>query len=257
MPVPQYVVRSYGGGAEAAQLIEEINAIQTTFSINNTVGWVENGGSNPLGTSGPFVAIIDRSTTSVEKILCSSVDETTGLVTVYTSSGFSGRGYDGTTAQAHVPNGSTAGVQTCWSAWEAEEANTAVNYLLGGTPTSGQVLAWNGTNPQYESVSGLQSVSLYGVDTAPVGSPPARLSGAFLMQAGTKSLTFVGGFAQLAFPQSFPNGFLSIQYAVESATGTIQTSWYSPSAGSVEIVLEIAGAVWSGAAFISYLAIGF
>ena len=55
------------------------------------------------------------------------------VYTVYTSSGYNGRGYDGTTAQAHAPNTSNAGVQTCWSASEAFEANAAAVGLLGGS----------------------------------------------------------------------------------------------------------------------------
>ena len=135
MAGPQYVRRSYGGEAGVAQLVNGIGASDTTFTISPTTGWIETVGSNigsPLGTSGPFTVVIDRFTAQVEKILCSAINTSTGVVTVYTSTGFTGRGYDGTTPQAHVPNGSTAGVQTCFSAVEAEEANQAVLYGPGG-----------------------------------------------------------------------------------------------------------------------------
>lgn len=133
MPAPQYVTRSYGGGADVAQLTAELSATGTTFNISPVTGWTENDG-NPLGTVGPFVVVIDRFTPSEEKILCSSINLSSGLVTVYSSlsDGWSGRGYDGTTAIAHVPNGSTSGVQTCWSSVEAMEANAAVVDVLGG-----------------------------------------------------------------------------------------------------------------------------
>jgi microcystin-dependent protein len=137
MPQPQYVVRSYGGGAAPAQLVAAMGSTDTTFTITPTTGWVETGTSNALGTSGPFTVVIDRFSNSVEKILCSSINLSTGVVTVYTANdGWSGRGYDGTTPVAHVPGGTTSGVQTCWSSLEAEEANQAVYDLLGAGGTS-------------------------------------------------------------------------------------------------------------------------
>lgn len=131
MAAPQFVRRSYAGGVpQGTQLVAQIGSTDTTFAIANTTGWTEIDGS-PLGTVGPFTVAIDLYTSSVEKILCSSVNLTTGLVTVYTSTGYTGRGYDNTTAQTHVP-GSTSGVQPCWSATEADEANQAVVYGPGG-----------------------------------------------------------------------------------------------------------------------------
>jgi microcystin-dependent protein len=138
MPAPQYVIRSYGGGAtEAAQLIQTIGSTDTSFSITPTTGWVETAGSNigsPLGTSGPFTVAVDRFAPSEEKILCSAINLSTGVVTVYVDpgDGWSGRGYDSTSAQAHVPGTTTAGVSPVWSATEAEEANAAVHDMLGG-----------------------------------------------------------------------------------------------------------------------------
>ena len=133
MPAPQYVLRSYGGGAVVAQLTEAMGSGDQSFAINPTTNWLEDDG-NPLGTVGPFTVVIDRFTASVEKILCSSVDLVTGVVEVYVdpSDGWSGRGYDGTAPQAHVPGGSPSGVQTCWSSAEAMEANQAVFDVLGG-----------------------------------------------------------------------------------------------------------------------------
>ena len=136
MPEPEYVLRSYGGGAVPAQLVQPLGAADLSFTITPTTGWVEENGS-PLGTSGPFTIAIDRFTPSVEKILCSSVNLTTGLISVYVSGdGWNGRGYDGTAGIAHVPNGSTSGVQNVWSSQEAKEANQAVYDILGGGSSS-------------------------------------------------------------------------------------------------------------------------
>jgi hypothetical protein len=132
MPQPEYVIRSYGGGAVPAQLVNQIGPTDTSFTISPTTGWTEPDG-NPLGTVGPFTIAIDRFTPSVEKILCSGINLSTGVVTVYVDSldGWSGRGYDGSTRQAHVPGGSSSGVQNVWSADEAMEANQAVYDVLG------------------------------------------------------------------------------------------------------------------------------
>lgn len=132
MAGPQYVPRDYSGGVvEGVQLTAEMGATDLSFTIANTTGWVNAAGA-ALGTVGPFTVVIDLGTPSVEKILCSSVNLSTGLVTVYNSGGFSGRGYDQTTAQSHVPGASPAGVQPCWSAVEAAEANAAAVFGPGG-----------------------------------------------------------------------------------------------------------------------------
>jgi hypothetical protein len=138
MPLPAFVLRSYGGGAVVAQLVQEIGPSDTSFTITPTTGWTEADG-NPLGTVGPFTVVIDRFTTSVEKILCTSINLVTGVVQVETSGG-SGRGYDGTAPQAHVPGGSTSGVQTCWSSIEAAEANKLVFEVIGQLSATGDML---------------------------------------------------------------------------------------------------------------------
>jgi microcystin-dependent protein len=152
MPAPQYVLRSYGGGADVAQLQQSIGASDITFAITPTTGWVEEDGQ-PLGTVGPFTVVVDRFTASVEKILCSAVNLVTGTVNVYIDpdDGWSGRGYDGTNPQGHQPGGSSSGVQTCWSSVEAAEANQAVFDVLGsgssglvGVPI-GSSVPFNGT----------------------------------------------------------------------------------------------------------------
>ena len=134
------MTRDYAGGVvEGVQLAAQMGSSDTSFTIANTTGWT-NAAGNPLGTAGPFTVVIDQGTASVEKILCSLVNLTSGLVTVATWSGGNGRGYDQTAAQAHVAGGSVTGVQPCWSAVEAAEANAAVVVALGA-PSTAQTLA--------------------------------------------------------------------------------------------------------------------
>ena len=180
---PLYITRSYGGGAVVAQLQQTMEAGDLSFALSTTTGWTDING-NPLGTTGPFTVVIDRFTDTVEKILCTSVNLTTGVVQVYNSGGFSGRGYDGTTAQAHVPSGSTSGVQTCWSSVEAFEANAAVSYVLGdagGTPSNGQVLTWNGTTPEWAAntpTAGVSAARMYNTGGGVIANgTPTQITG--------------------------------------------------------------------------------
>lgn len=182
VPAP-FVRRSYGGGAEAAQLVEAMGVSDLSFAITTTVGWTENGTSDPLGTSGNFTVIIDRFTNEAEKITCSSVNLATGLVTVPAG----GRGADGTDPVAHVPNGSPAGVQTCWTSVEADEANLAVNTMLGQSPTTGDVLTWGTSAPEW--VAPASGVAAYAQITSPVSgittlTPISGLSAAVTVTAG-------------------------------------------------------------------------
>lgn len=257
MTVPAaYILRSYGGGAEQAQLIQTIGASDLSFAISNTTGWTEADGS-PLGTVGPFTVIIDRFSDTVEKITCTAVNLTTGVVTVETG----GRGADNTDPQGHSP-GSVGGVQTCMTSVEAAEANKAVGYVLGslgGTRTPSNVLALDGSgNPEWVSVPGFQSVSMFGVDNAITGSPPPRLTGAFLMQGGLQSVTFTSGFGPLTFPHAFTNGLLAFVAMIADSTLTvISCTWYNGTASGVDLTLTENGGAATGAASVSYMAWGF
>jgi hypothetical protein len=132
MAAPANIPRDYAGGVvEGVQLTAQIGPTDLSFTIANTTGWV-NAAGHPLGTVGPFTVVIDSGTPSAEKISCSLINLSSGLVTVDTAAGWTGRGFDQTTAQAHVVGASPLGVQPCWSAVEAAEANAAVVFGPGG-----------------------------------------------------------------------------------------------------------------------------
>ena len=157
MAAPAYLARSYAGGAPVATISAPMGSTDTSFTISPTTGWTSADG-HALGTDGPFVIDIDRGLASEEKILCTSINLGTGLVQVYNTGGFLGRGYDQTSATTHTPSAGSplAGAcQVVWTAVEALEANTAVSYVLGhagGTQATGQVLAWgSGGAPIWEN----------------------------------------------------------------------------------------------------------
>lgn len=89
------------------------------------------------------------------------------------------------------------------------------------------------------------ATTLFGVGSSIIGGTPP--SSGFLRQAGGFPATFTSGFAAVPFPQTFPNGLLSVNISVE-ASSLAQLSWYSPSLGSIEVVLALAGTAYSGGA---------
>ena len=151
MAAPKYVARSYAGGAPVATIAAPMGSTDTSFTISPTTGWTSADG-HALGTDGPFVIDIDRGLASEEKILCTSINLGTGLVQVYNTGGFLGRGYDQTTATTHTPGGGSplsGACQLVITAVEALEMNAAVTYLLGsagGTPSTGNLLSWGAGN---------------------------------------------------------------------------------------------------------------
>jgi hypothetical protein len=152
MAAPAFVPRSYAGGAPVATISAPVGATDTSFTISPTTGWTSADG-HALGTDGPFVIDIDRGLASEEKILCVSINLGTGLVQVYNTGGFLGRGYDQTTATTHTPSGGSplnGACQVVWTAVEALEANKTASFLLGsagGTPATGNLLTWGSGQP--------------------------------------------------------------------------------------------------------------
>lgn len=106
-----FLRRYYAGGATTTTLASSMTSSDTSFTVNSATGWP--------GGSGSFICVIDRGTSSEEKILCASNSGTTVTVTT--------RGYDGTSATSHNAN---ATVSLCGGAIDFDEANQ-VSHLLG------------------------------------------------------------------------------------------------------------------------------
>jgi hypothetical protein len=133
-----YALRSYSGEAQATSLLNAIGTADTSFTVASAATWLELPGyTNTLGTSGPFVVAVDFGTSNEEKMLCSSVNSTSGVVSITT------RGYDGSTAQSHAAG---AVVVPVFSAQEAYEANRAVYQTLGQIAAAGDLLVGTGAN---------------------------------------------------------------------------------------------------------------
>ena len=122
--------KSFTGGAAPTTLAANLGAGATSISLAD-------GSTYPTGATNPFVIVINRGTTSEEKILIAS--RTANVLTVET------RGYDDGTDQAHTL-GET--VEHVLDASTVDQANRYVNLQT----TKGDLVVHDGTNPNAVNV---------------------------------------------------------------------------------------------------------
>jgi len=171
-----YLRRYYAGGGTTTTLSSSMSAGDTSFVVVNAAGW-------PGSPAANFIVVVDRGTTSEEKILCSSNTGTTVAVAT--------RGYDGTSATTHS---SAAAVSLCGGAIDFDEANQASN-LLGNAAegsifygkgagtlsaklaigANGTFLYSNGTDPSWVPFNTAVAVSA-GAATAPITTKTATIT---------------------------------------------------------------------------------
>lgn len=110
--------REYVGGAPKARLTVLLGASSTNLTItcDDLTNW-------PTGVSGnPFYVVIDRNTSSEEKILCAS--RAGNVITVYDDGVLNGRGSDDTSITSHSVN---SVIEHVFTATDADEANAHIN----------------------------------------------------------------------------------------------------------------------------------
>ena len=227
MAFPKYSLRSYAGGATPTTLATSIAANDLTFTLNSTTNWYETDlvnstghpSANPLGNSGPFVVALDYGTATEEKILCSSVVLSTGVVTVWvdgSNSSNTGRGYDGSAAQPHT-SGSSGTALPVFTSTEAGVANYAVQQTVGQIVSAGDILQGSGAN-----TLGVLTAGTAGTVLTSNGSGSALSWSTFAQPSGTL-LDFAGG--------TVPAGFLACDGAAVSRStyaglfAVIGTTW--------------------------------
>ena len=178
--------RDYGGYANPTSLTAQLGPTDVSFTILNALTWVNLSGSS-LGSSGagPFVVAVDYGSTSEEKILCSAIDTSTGVVTVWTSGANNGRGYDGTTAGTHQVGAIAVPV---FSATEADEANSTAVNTVGKITTAGDMLYGTGANALTRLAVGAQGSILTSTGTAPGWT--AKGSQGSIAYAGSTGIAF-------------------------------------------------------------------
>lgn len=153
-----YEDRSYSGNAVPTTLAANITNIATTFTSVLATGY-------PDGTGGPFAIQIGS-----ELIRCSSRAGTTFTVQTVP---VSGRGWDGTTAAAHIVGEALNHVYTATDADESNQhiANVALDH-----------------HPQYLTVVRHDSPSRHGFANLPVGGTPSTSQVGDTAQNGVSSL---------------------------------------------------------------------
>lgn len=124
-----YELKEFVGNAAQTTLTAGISDSATTITIDDATNW-PTGGAN-----GAFIIAIGLGTPTEEKILCT--DRTGTTLTVRASTG---RGHDGTTAQAHSLG---ATVDHVLDAETVQQISRLANLMT----TKGDIIASNGTNP--------------------------------------------------------------------------------------------------------------
>lgn len=160
--------REYVGAAQKAYLTATLggSTANLTITCDNLTNWPTGAGSRP------FYVVIDRNTSSEEKILCSS--RTGNTITVYNVGLVNGRGADGTSITSHSTN---AEIEHVFTATDADEANAHVNASAAVHGLTGSVVGT--TDTQTLSNKTLNNTTFTGtVEGLDVGLNPFLLIGA-------------------------------------------------------------------------------
>lgn len=153
MAGPAYIRREYVGGSQALQLAGQIGAGDLTITADPNVGEFSTW---PTGATGDFTIGIDQGLQTLEKILCSAFDPSTGVFTVAVNGSWNGRGYDDTDPVAHVPQTNIPQIILTWTATEADETNEMVSLVMGGAAGTldGLVLTSRAGKPSWQAPGG-------------------------------------------------------------------------------------------------------
>ena len=173
--------REYQGAAQAAVLTVALggSSADLTITCDDLTGW-------PTGVSYPFYIVIDRGTSSEEKILCSS--RTGNIISVYNVGGTSGRGADGTSVTAHNAN---AVVEHVFTATDADEANAHVNATTGTVHglTLNKVVTTDGSQTLTNKTITGSGNTLSGIAQASVTNLTSDLAAKFPLNVSTNART--------------------------------------------------------------------
>jgi len=233
-------LRSVAGSANPSYPTTTLSStyVETTFTIADASTWYETGingqrTSNPLGTSGVFTVVVDFGTAAEEHILCSAVNVSTGVVTIWTDGTNNGRGWDGTPKSAHSA-GSSANLN-CFPFIGGTDFS-ALWSVISTIPTTYAPLLSPTLNPSSTSAVGLivkglasQTGDLVDIQNS-AGTNLVAISSAGLITLNSQKIT------GLANGTSASDAVAYGQWIGRSLTPTVQTASANAVAGDFVVM---------------------
>ena len=207
-----FLRRYFAGGGTSTVLVTAMGSSDTSFTISSATGWPGTPGNN-------FIVVVDRGTSSEEKILCSQNSGTT--VTVASS----GRGYDGTSATAH---NQSATVSLCGGAVDFDEANQVAHLL--GNGAEGTLFYGKGTGALPAALPvGADGALLYSNGTDPAWLAIGTSGQVLQVSGGVPAWTTFSASGGL-IPTSKSSNYTAASGDLVNATATLTVT--SPAAAS-------------------------
>lgn len=134
MALTSWIRRQFKDGVTTTATVSSLTNAATSFSVGTG-----QGSTFPDGSVGPFIVTIDMNQAAEEKVL---IQTRSGDTFTVATSPNNGRGYNGTTAQAHT----NALVVHTIDAQDFDEANNTANQTLGAITASGDLLQGSGSH---------------------------------------------------------------------------------------------------------------
>lgn len=198
--------REYAGGAKRTQLVGDITAASTTFTVADATSW-------PTGAVGPFAIALNLGRAGEEKVLVQSRSGNT--LTVATG----GRGYDGTTAATHQSGADVDHVLTAIDIREATSVTTAEGTAFNSARLGGisapLYLLTSDANAAYVAKSGVATAKVVTSETSTATSfsDLATVGPTVTVTTGTRALVLIS-----ANIENAANLFASVGVAISGAT---------------------------------------
>jgi len=243
-------VRSVAGSAKPAYLTTTLSSsyVETTFTVNSAATWKEVGANgqntnNPLGTSGPFTVFVNFGNSVEEHILCSAVNTSTGVVTIWTDGTLNGRGWDGTPISSHSA-GSSSNYDTFPAIGGTDFAaitalaQSFANSSVATVALTNQSAAISATSLYTPTSSGFYQINYYGKVTT--ASSAISTLGAFQITSTDPDGNSVTSVGDSTSQNSLTGGFISGTIDVYANAGTpIQYAMSYYSAGDTAMVYSL------------------
>ncbi len=159
------------------------------------------------------------------------------------------------TGSVLLPAGSVTGTEIAGST--VTSSNILAGTITGADIASGTISGANiGSNTV--TANNLVGVNMFGVGSPAFGTPPARLSGQFYIQAGQTAVALnasAGGI--ISFPDAFPNGVLTVLLGIGNNAVVCYADVIGAQVSTTAFGLQASSNVASDTIVFNWIAIGF